>query len=143
MAPRTDIVAAARRWIGTPYHHQAAVQGAGCDCLGLIRGVWHDLYGTDPEPAPPYTPDWGETGTIEHMLDAARSHLIPRPMTDAEAGDVVIFRLRDGLIAKHAAILSGEGRMIHAQARDCVREVSISDWWRRRIVAAFAFPETT
>jgi NlpC/P60 family putative phage cell wall peptidase len=60
-----EVIAAARRFVGTPYHHQAALAGAGCDCLGLIRGVWRDLYGTEPETPPPYTPDWGVLGAME------------------------------------------------------------------------------
>ena len=38
--PRARVVAEARMWIGTPYVHQASALGAGCDCLGLVRGVW-------------------------------------------------------------------------------------------------------
>ena len=56
------IVAAARGWIGTPYVHQASVKGAGTDCLGLVRGIWRELYGPEPEALPAYTPDWGEAG---------------------------------------------------------------------------------
>ena len=37
---RDAIVAEARAWIGTPYRHQASLKGVGCDCLGLVRGVW-------------------------------------------------------------------------------------------------------
>src|SRR3989338_4143365 len=51
---RQAIVAAARSWIGTPYRHQASLKGAGCDCLGLVRGVWRELYGDEPEAPPPY-----------------------------------------------------------------------------------------
>ena len=40
---RADIVAAARRWVGTPYVHQASLIHVGCDCLGLVRGVWRDV----------------------------------------------------------------------------------------------------
>ncbi|MDR3496242.1 MAG: NlpC/P60 family protein [Ancalomicrobiaceae bacterium] len=137
---RADIVKVVREWIGTPYHHQAAVKGAGCDCLGLIRGVYASVTGKEPETPPPYTPDWGETGSVELMIEAASRHLVELPAGDAQPGDVVIFRLAPGMIAKHAAILSGDDRMIHAQLRDMVREVSLSSWWRRRIVAAFAFP---
>ncbi len=44
MSMRGDrVVAIARDWIGTPYVHQASAQGAGCDCLGLLRGVWRAL----------------------------------------------------------------------------------------------------
>ena len=49
MVTREAIVAAARSFIGTPYHHQASCKKAGCDCLGLIRGVWRDVYGPEPE----------------------------------------------------------------------------------------------
>jgi len=55
-----EILRAARRWIGTPYRHQASLRGAGCDCLGLVRGVWRDVYGGEPEPVPAYSPDGGE-----------------------------------------------------------------------------------
>lgn len=51
------IVAAARCWIGTPYRHQARTKGAGCDCLGLVLGVWSEIYGAPPEAVPAYTAD--------------------------------------------------------------------------------------
>ena len=47
-ARRARIVATARSWLGTPYHHQASLRGVGCDCLGLVRGVWRELYGDEP-----------------------------------------------------------------------------------------------
>src|SRR5262249_40381292 len=137
---RSAILAAARRYLGTPYHHQGALVGAGCDCLGLVRGVWRDLYGSEPEVPPPYTPDWGEVGASEPILEAARRHLLPVPIDAAQPGDVLVFRLRPNLVAKHIAILSEQDRMIHAQSGDQVREVILTGAWRRRIVAAFAFP---
>jgi NlpC/P60 family putative phage cell wall peptidase len=143
---RADVVAAARRFIGTPYRHQASVAGAGCDCLGLVRGVWRSLYGDEPEPVPPYTPDWGEAAHFEILLEAGRRHLEPMPVAAARAGDVLVFRMRTGRIAKHCAILASPAltgprpAMIHAQSRDAVREVSLSAPWARRIAAAFAFP---
>ena len=45
MTTRTRIIAEARAWIGTPYRHQARCKGVGCDCLGLVRGVWRALHG--------------------------------------------------------------------------------------------------
>ena len=45
MSGRSDIVDAARLWLGTPYRHQMAMRGAGTDCLGLLRGVWRDVFG--------------------------------------------------------------------------------------------------
>ena len=53
MIERETIVAAARGWLGTPYHPQASVKGVGCDCLGLIFGLWRELCGPEPEKMPP------------------------------------------------------------------------------------------
>jgi len=83
MIDRQLIVAAARRYIGTPYHHQAALHGAGCDCLGLVRGVWHDLYGAEPEEPPPYTPDWGDSDTRNYYdMISARQEIDLRPQLE-------------------------------------------------------------
>jgi NlpC/P60 family putative phage cell wall peptidase len=137
---RPRIVETARAWIGTPYHHQASVRGAGCDCLGLIRGVWRDLYRCEPEAPPPYSPDWGECGEVEHLLDAATRHMIPIAVVDAREGDVLAFRMRERCMAKHLAIKTSEWSMTHAQSDDSVREVTLTPYWRRHIAAAFAFP---
>lgn len=137
---RADIIAAARRWIGTPYRHQASCRGAGCDCLGLIRGVWREVYGVEPEAPPPYSPDWGEAGACEHILDASRRHMSEVALADMREGDAIVFRMREGRIAKHMGIVAGPSSMIHAQAADCVREIALTPYWRRHIVAAFAFP---
>jgi len=44
-ALREKIVSEAYRWIDTPYRHQASLHNVGADCLGLIRGVWREIYG--------------------------------------------------------------------------------------------------
>ena len=56
------VIAAARAWIGTPYHDQASLRGAGCDCLGLARGIWREIVGPEPFELPAYGRGWGETG---------------------------------------------------------------------------------
>ena len=135
------IVTEARGWIGTPYHHQASLKGVGCDCLGLIRGVWRGLYGEEPEVPPPYTPDWAEARGSETLLAAASRHLQAIDLAQAGAGDVVLFRWRAHLPAKHCAILTGPASMIHAHELTPVAEVPLGPWWRRRMAAAFRFPD--
>ncbi|WP_163266441.1 NlpC/P60 family protein [Chelativorans alearense] len=137
---RKTIVAEARSWIGTAYHGQASAKGAGCDCVGLVRGVLRGIGGVEPEKVPPYTGDWGDVTGTETVLEAARRHLVEIPPAQAQAGDVVAFRVRRGRIARHCGILTGDGRFIHAWEASPVCEVALGDWWRRRIVAAFAFP---
>lgn len=131
----------ARQWIGTPYHHQASIKGTGADCLGLVRGVWRELYGFEAEAPPPYAPDWAETGGSETMIEAARRHLTAVAADDIAAGDVLIFRLRAGMIAKHAAVATSPATMVHAMEGAPAAEVALSSWWRRRIAGVFRFPE--
>ena len=133
------VVAIARSWIGTPYHHQASAKGVGCDCLGLVRGIFREIYGREPETPPPYTRDWAEMRGEETLRDAARRHLHEIPAEQFGAGDMLLFRLRNGP-AKHAAIACGRDRMIHAYDRHAVHECAIPEGWRRRIAYAFRFP---
>lgn len=141
---RARITEAARGWIGTPYVHQCAVRGAGSDCLGLIRGVWREVYGEEPEAAPAYSMDWSEPQGEERLWTAALRHLTPKAITAAEQGDVLLFRMRQGAVAKHLGILSEVGsasRFIHAYSRHGVVESSFGAPWRRRVVACFEFPK--
>lgn len=133
------IVAAARMWLGTPYLHQASLCGVGCDCLGLVRGVWRAVIGPEPEAPPPYTPDWAEAGGGEPLAAACARHLTPLAPATARAGDVVLFRWRAGLPAKHAGILTSDLTMIHAHDGARVAESPLGPW-RRRIAFAFRFP---
>lgn len=135
-----EIVSVARRWLGTPYRHQAATRGAGCDCLGLLRGVWRELGRSEPC-VPPYSPDWDEVAREDVLQRAARMYLLEAPTSDLAAGRVLLFRMRHGAVAKHLGIASGSDRFIHAYCGHGVVESPLSDPWRRRIVAVFRFPE--
>lgn len=140
MTTRADIVASARRWIGTPYLHQASLLHVGCDCLGLLRGVWRETMGAEPEAPPPYTPDWGEALREETLLDAMRRHFTPIPVSEFQEGDVLVFRFRAHLPAKHIGIATSRTHMAHAHSGACVTETPIGAHWRKRIAAVFAFP---
>lgn len=144
MSRAQDSLCIARAWIGTPYLHQATTRGAGCDCLGLLRGVWRELYGAEPEDVPPYSADWAEPQGRELLLAAAGRWLEQRPIGEEAAGDVLLFRMREGMVAKHLGLQSATGAeaaFIHAYAGHGVVESPLSHPWRRRIVARFAFPE--
>lgn len=146
MTAGSQIIAEARLWLGTPYLHQASVRGAGADCLGLLRGVWRAIHGEEPEPVPAYTADWAEPSRHEVLLAAAQRWLREKPLVPAAVGDVILFRMREGAIAKHLGLQSEVGshqRFIHAYTGHGVIESSLSTPWERRIAARFAFPEGT
>lgn len=137
---RAAVLAEARDWIGTPYRHQASAKGAGCDCLGLIRGVWRALYGAEPELAPAYTPDWAERLGEETLLAAARRHLEEIAIAEGAPGDVLLFRMDARAPMKHAALLDEDDRLIHAYWGRAVVRSRFAPWWRARCAAAFRFP---
>ena len=137
---RTRIVASARGWLGTPYQHQASLIHVGCDCLGLVRGVWREVIGREPETPPPYSADWAEAGGKDTLRDAALRYLHPRGKTGWQAGDVILFRWRAHLPAKHLAIVTAADTMIHAHDGASVAEVALSPFWLRHLDGVFGFP---
>ena len=101
------IVATARSWIGTPFHHQARVKGKGCDCFGLIIGVARELNLRGKNST--LVADHDEV-TYPKMLNG--QYVIDRlsqifdeiTVESAEPGDVVLFKIHGN--PQHLAILS-------------------------------------
>ncbi|MBO6918234.1 MAG: C40 family peptidase [Rhizobiaceae bacterium] len=137
-----QVVTSAQEWIGTPYRHQGHRKQVGCDCLGLIRGIWLEIYGVESDEPEPYAKDWAETATQERMLLAAQRYFGPIiPITDMHPGCLIHFRWRQGAAIKHAGILSSPHQFIHAYGRVGVTQSTLVPSWRRRIEAVFQFPE--
>jgi len=143
MISRSAILAEARDWIGTPYTHQASAKHAGCDCLGLVRGVWRALYGAEPEAIPAYTPDWAERAGAETLLHAAQRNMREIAIGDAAPGDMLLFRMHAQAPVKHCAILDAGARIIHAYWGRAVVRSRFAPWWRARCAAAFSFPDVS
>lgn len=139
-----EVVNEARRWIGTPYRHQASCRGVGADCLGLLRGLWRAQFGAEPEALPAYSRDWDEAQGEEALWRAAHRHLCTKQLGAEAAGDVLLFRMRQGAVAKHIGIAAEVGAgasFIHAYSGHGVVESALTAPWRRRIVARFAWPD--
>jgi NlpC/P60 family putative phage cell wall peptidase len=134
------VIEIARSWIDTPYVHQASVKGVGCDCLGLLRGVWRELKGFEPEDAPPYSPDWAEATGAETLHAAMARHLVEIGRADIAPGDVALFRMAPRGPAKHCGIVAARGgalSLIHARRNTRVGEEAFSPFWRKKLAFAF------
>ncbi|WP_420012094.1 NlpC/P60 family protein [Tateyamaria sp.] len=137
------IIREARDWIGTPYVHQMNAKAAGCDCLGLVRGVWMAVMGSEPERPPAYSRDWSEPQGEERLWAAATRHLVSKRLVDGAPGDVILFRMKSGAVAKHLGIQTQVGpdaRFVHAYSGHGVVESPLSAPRARRVVARFEFP---
>ncbi len=146
----TEVLRVARAWIGTPYIHQASVKGAGCDCLGLLRGVWREIRGDEPEQPPPYSPDWAEATGQETLYAALSRHLTEIRLRDLGPGDVALFRMSPfgpakhcGIVGEHVLPHDGPGdapralTLIHARQSRRVAEELFTPFWQSKLMRAF------
>lgn len=123
---RAAVLAEARTWLGTKYHHEADVRGAGVDCALLLVRVWVDLGLVEPFDPRPYPRDWhlhqdGERymGFLEPLAHALPDNAAPQP------GDLAIWR--NGRTFSHAAIITEWPVVIHASFPSrCVLEEDVT-----------------
>ena len=114
---RAQLQLEALRWLGTPYHHQACVLGAGVDCLMLLVAVFQEVgalpRGFDPRP---YSPQWHLHRSEEVYLAGLDAWLRPLPDgAPVQAGDVLVWRF--GRTFSHAGLVVQQGdhlEVVHA-----------------------------
>lgn len=122
------IVAAARGWLGTPYHHMADIKGVGVDCAMLPVRVFCDLGIVPPFDPRPYPHDWMLHRDDERYRDWVKQ--FAGPVETPCAGDLVLFRV--GRCFSHGAIVV-DHRMIHADLRaGCVEYGDLAAWCTRK-----------
>lgn len=133
---RAEIVAEARTWIGTPFHHQAVLKGVGVDCRGLLLGIARafDIPAQDVS-------GYGREPNLTQMAAALRSQMHEIPVALAEAGDVIWMAFdKDPM---HLGILTDIGTIIHATTSvqpPRVVEHGFRPPWSARARCAFMFP---
>jgi len=139
-----ELVACARSWIGTRFHHQGrlkktALHRGGVDCLGLLVGVAGELDLMDRLGRPFVS---GDIVDYSHLPDVEKLRYTLADMMgevsvdELRLGDVLLMNV-DGR-AQHLGIVSDGLGIIHAYApAKAVVEHLLDTWWMERIVAAF------
>ena len=111
MNQRQRVVAEAKTWLRTPYHHMGRIKGGGTDCLMLLAEVY-EAAGVIPHvDVPFYPPDWNLHRDAERYIQGLMryAHEIGGP---PQGGDVAVFRF--GRCFAHGAIVVSWPRLIHA-----------------------------
>lgn len=139
MMTSDHVIDTAKTWLGTPYLHQASTKGIGCDCLGLILGVGRELGVVLPKTIPAYSANWRDPVSGEQLERMADRHLKRQRPGEAAPGDILLFRMRRDLPAKHCAILIAPDQMIHAQEGVGTIQLAYDIPWQRRLVARYNF----
>jgi cell wall-associated NlpC family hydrolase len=124
MTTREHVIAEARTWLGTPYHHHAAVKGAGVDCAHLLIEVYHAVGLVPKLDVGEYSTQWHLHRGEEKFLGWIEQHAVrvaaPRP------GDVAVWQF--GRTFSHGGIVVSDVDVIHA-LRDarCVTITAMRD----------------
>jgi NlpC/P60 family putative phage cell wall peptidase len=138
------IVAQARTWIGTSFHHQGRLKACagdpgGCDCIGLVVGVMQEL---GIKLAAQDKTDYSALPDGRRLKEALDGHLKSVPRAFIRPGDILLFSFAEnpqhvGIATNYAA--GGLG-LIHCYASSkTVVEHYYSANWQRRLVAAYRF----
>lgn len=140
MTTRADVAVAAQGWVGTPFKHQAALRGVGCDCMGLVYGVAQEkaIPGIDQFLADPSLRVYGRMPDAERLLAGCDRFLDRIPIHEAGVGDVLLMAFESE--PRHFAVVSRTCPLyiVHAlaQARRVV-EHRLDELWASRIVRAY------
>lgn len=126
-----DIITEARTWIGTPFHHQGRVKGAGVDCIGLVIGVAHALGLSDFD-----STNYGRIPNPLVMGRGLRDNMIK--VDTIEPGCVLWFAFQSAPM--HVGIVTDTG-LIHAYSlAGKVIETGLDPQWLERKRGCFRFP---
>lgn len=134
--PGREVVAEARKFLGTPFRHQGRTMGVGIDCAGLIVGVGGNLGRLN-----------FDTRAYSHMPDGVTMKRLCDTYLDRvdELGLGHVLLMKFKKFAQHLAIV-GDGSpfsIIHAYAepRKCV-EHRLDRVWMSRICGIYRFKGT-
>lgn len=135
MTTRAQIVAEARKWVGTPFLHQGRLRGAGVDCAGVVIGVADVLGLAQGFEDPKGYPDNPANRQIEALLDKWMDRI---PKGEEKPGDVLFFAY--SRLPQHMGILTDRGTIVHAyKPGPGVVEVTYDRLWQRQTVRAYRF----
>ena len=101
---RDHIVATAREWLGTPFHHVAGIKGVGVDCAHFLAKIYEEAGIIEPLKIEPYSPQWflhrDEEKFMGYVFQAGGVEI---EESEAKRGDVVLYKI--GRCYAHGAII--------------------------------------
>lgn len=146
MIDPADIVAEARRWVGTPFRHRGHHIGRACDCVGIVRGVVRAFALVDvPAEVAHELETYSRTPNPRRMGELLATFLTCtdlNPREIAPDAHVAWLQWRDGL-PMHLAITATyreRPTLIHALREHGVSEHGFAGLWRKRVHSYWRLP---
>lgn len=143
MSMQQLIVEEARKWKGTPYKHQGKTLGRACDCVGILIGIGHNLFGVEDN----FDSRYGhnpENWTLKKELDDASVLIRKNDTNNIEVGDIALMSLEQSRIPHHIGIISDYSDksfgLIHCYSSiGRVVEHRMNDVWKNRILHLYKY----
>lgn len=110
---RAQIVAEARTWVGTPYHHRASIKGAGVDCAMILIEVYSAVGLVAKFDPGEYVHDWMLHKSAEKYLEWVEQH--SKRTNSPLPGDIAVWQF--GRTFSHGSIVVDWPLVIHAHRR--------------------------
>lgn len=135
---RAAVIAAARSWLGTPFHDLGRVKGVGVDCAMYLAECFAEAGVVARVEVEPYSPQWHMHRSEERYISYVEQHAreIEGPPQPA---DVVLFRF--GRAFAHGAIVVEWPLIIHARTGQGVQyEDAERSAWLARVGEGYENP---
>ena len=113
---RAMVVAEARTWLSTPYHHRGKLKGIGVDCAQLPLCVFAGVGLIEDFDTGAYPPDWHQHRAEERYAGIVLQLAREIQRDELGPGDIVLFKF--GRAFSHGGIVIDWPQIIHAVRRD-------------------------
>lgn len=112
---RAAVIAAARSFVGTPYHSNGQIKGVGVDCATLIAMVFSEAKVRPPMKVEPYSDQWHLHSDVP-LYEMAIGDQGGRRVQDPKPADLALYF--QGKQFAHGAIITEVRplRIVHAYA---------------------------
>lgn len=129
--PRETFIAAARSWVGTPFHQKGRLKGVGIDCNGLVVAALNEAGLPTPDDM-----DYRHPADPVKLVRQVAAHGAQVPIAEAAPGDVALFAIHRER-PQHFGILTRDS-IIHADwevGRTVEHRLTV--FWAKRMTHVF------
>ena len=117
---RERLIAEAKEWLGTPYHTEGRVKGAGCDCGTFLAGVLENANLLPHIDIPHYSEDVACHCAVPKYLMKIEEYCKQVDKNDRKTGDILVYQFNGSKVPHHAAFVCDKEYLIHSYTRQGV-----------------------
>ena len=139
---RQIVLAESKAWLGVKFSHLGRSKTSGVDCLGLIEGIWTNLYSEFPFRNLVYNRPRSINPHKEVDADQLGNHLIELPKFSPNQISLIIFELSQFRFHLGIGVTNIQAtHLIHTDFINGVVLEQLSSRWSKKIKTIYNFSE--